>query len=116
MDSSWITWIIQGAIGLGIGAFAFFAKRTLNGIEGRLDKQEKRVKELEDVHFSLSSIETRMDKHEKRVDKLEADHNDLKNRLPLEYTRQEEFLRSIARIDNKLDKIHDTLLRQGGAQ
>ena len=84
MDS-WVSWIIQGLTMTGVGIIGYFLKRTLAQLEERITKQEQ------------------------RIDQLEKEMQAFINQLPFTYTLRDDFLRTVANFDKKLDKILDIL-------
>ncbi|MEF2965655.1 hypothetical protein V3851_07420 [Paenibacillus sp. M1] len=83
------SWIIQSATMLGIGVIGFFLKST------------------------LAEVKSQNKKTEERVDALEEKIENLKSDLPFIYTTREDFIRTMNNVDNKLEKIHDVLLKGG---
>ncbi|WP_018750695.1 hypothetical protein [Paenibacillus sanguinis] len=83
------SWIIQSATMLGIGVIGFFLKST------------------------LAEVKSQNKKTEERVDALEEKLENLKSDLPFIYTTREDFIRTMNNVDNKLEKIHDVLLKGG---
>ena len=81
----WITWAIQGAIGILVGAITWRWQRDKTRMEAKHDKETE----------SLS----------RRVKELEDSYRD----LPFVYTTREDFIRSTTAIDRKLDKIYDCI-------
>jgi uncharacterized membrane-anchored protein YhcB (DUF1043 family) len=84
MDA-WVTWAIQGITGLAIGALCFFLKRTLTQFEQTAKEQKE------------------------RIDKLDDKMNTFINNMPFQYTLRDDFIRTVAGFDAKLDKILDQL-------
>ena len=44
---------------------------------------------------------------DKRVHELEKKQNDMLQNMPIQYVLRDDFIRTIARLDDKLDKILD---------
>lgn len=95
-----------------IGVIAFFLKRTLTQIEHRQTTAEAAMKAQVDV--LKQEMGQRHDKIEGRVEKLEGRLNTTLQEMPTMYTLREDWLRSSAAIDRKLDKIMDILSGQKG--
>ena len=81
---------LQGAIGLLISALTFFVKRGMDKKDARDKEQDKRITEVED--------------------KL----NNAINQMPFLYTLREDFIRSNAQQNQKLDQIITLLMEKGG--
>ena len=79
--NDWITWVIQGAIGLMVGALAWFWKQDRKTISKQVAAQDQRLSHLE-----------------KKFEQL-----------PFVYTTREDFIRSMTTVEQKLDKIIDRL-------
>jgi predicted RNA-binding protein (virulence factor B family) len=79
--NSWVTWVIQTATMLMIGALGYYMKRE------------------------QSATDTKIEKCNERIDKLE----DKMENLPFVYTTREDFIRATTAIEHKLDKILDRL-------
>ena len=87
---TYVYWAITGAIGLLISALAFFVKRDMSKKEARDKEQDKRITEVED--------------------KL----NNTINQMPFLYTLREDFIRSNAQQNQKLDQIITLLMEKEG--
>lgn len=83
---SWVTWVIQSVTMLGIGVIGFFLKQT------------------------LASVRADNEKTNKRVDAIEEKLNATIQGLPFNYTLRDDFLRSMSRLENKMDEVRDVLL------
>lgn len=88
MNSAWM-WIIQTLILLAIGAIAYFLKEMKKTIDERLEKNEC------------------------RIEALEKEVNNLKSDLPFVYVLREDFIRTMANVERKLDDIYKLLLVNG---
>ena len=82
---SWITWIIQGLVAAALGGLCWFMKRTLTQFEATASEQKT------------------------RLEKLEERLNNFINTMPYQYTLRDDFIRTVAQFDSKLDKILDRL-------
>lgn len=85
MDVVQITAVIGAAASLlctlVVGALAYFIKKTLAGLESA-DKQNA-----------------------EHIERVEEKLNDLKSDLPLVYVTREDYIRTMNRIEDKLDQI-----------
>ena len=90
LDNPYVTWIITGVVGSLCGAVVFFFKRGLDKAEKRLEKQESQMRELEE-----------------KLNKTISD-------MPFLYTLREDFIRSTANHDRKLDQIISLLTTSSG--
>ena len=86
----YVFWAVTGAIGLLISALTFFVKRGMDKKDARDKEQDKRITEVED--------------------KL----NNAINQMPFLYTLREDFIRSNAQQNQKLDQIITLLMEKGG--
>ncbi|WP_032122030.1 ATP synthase subunit D [Clostridium amazonitimonense] len=91
-----LSWVIQTATMLAIGAIGYFLKTTMNDIKEDIKKNNARVN---DVEGKLSND----------ISKLKEEMNDLKCDLPLVYVLREDFIRIMNNVDDKLDKIYNTM-------
>jgi len=87
---NYIYWAVTGAIGLLISALAFFVKRGMDKKDARDKEQDKRINEVED--------------------KL----NNTISQMPFLYTLREDFIRSNAQQNQKLDQIITLLMEKEG--
>ncbi len=85
MDVVQITAVIGAAASLlctlVVGALTYFIKKTLTGLESA-DKQNA-----------------------EHIERVEEKLNDLKSDLPLVYVTREDYIRTMNRIEDKLDQI-----------
>lgn len=89
LNNPYVTWIITGVVGALCGAVVFFLKRGLDKTEKRLEKQETMTRDLEE-----------------KLNKTISD-------MPFLYTLREDFIRSTANHDRKLDQIISLLTGSG---
>ena len=94
--TDWVTWIIQV---VAYGLIVFLLKRELN-------QMDERFKSLNE---KIDSVEK---KTSDNIDAVEKKLNDTISGLPFQYTLREDFIRSVAGFDSKLDKILDQLNRR----
>ena len=90
LDNPYVQWIIMGLVSTLCGVVVFFVKRGLDKTEKRLQSQEQQTRELEG-----------------KLNKTISD-------LPFLYTLREDFIRSTANHDRKLDQIISLLTTGGG--
>lgn len=89
LENKYVFWAITGAIGALCSAVAYFVKRNQDKMEKRMAAQEQRSREIEE-----------------KLNKTISD-------MPYLYTLREDFIRSTANHDRKLDQII-SLLAKGG--
>lgn len=94
--TDWVTWIIQV---VAYGLIMFLLKRELTQLDERFKRLNDRIDEVEK-------------KTESDIDAVEKKLNDTISGLPFQYTLREDFIRSVAGFDSKLDKILDQLNRR----
>lgn len=83
LENAYVYWIITGAVGIMLGALAWFARR-------QREKDDRRMEKIEQAQA--------------------RDHEHLERtlrELPLTYTLREEFLRVTNNQTNKIDKLMD---------
>lgn len=101
MGSNWLNWIIQTAIMAGVGAIAYFLKRTNDSIEKRIELNEKKIEQADS-----------------KLEALEEKFSTFKEELPTKYVIRDDFIRAMSNVDTKLDKIYDIVtshvVRKGG--
>ena len=90
LNNPYVTWIITGVVSALCGAVVFFLKRGLDKTEKRLEKQETMTRDLEE-----------------KLNKTISD-------MPFLYTLREDFIRSTANHDRKLDQIISLLTTSSG--
>ena len=97
MDS-WITWIIQI---VAYGLICFLLKRELHQMDEGNKRQDNRIEAVDKkATESISSLEEKL--------------NTFISNMPFQYTLRDDFIRAVANMDNKLDKIIDQLNRKSG--
>lgn len=94
--ADWVTWIIQV---VAYGLIAFLLKRELNQMDERFKQLNNRI---DDVEKKTSA----------NVEAVEKKLNDTINQMPFLYTLRDDFIRAVAGLDSKLDKILDQLNRR----
>ncbi|MBR3795348.1 MAG: hypothetical protein IKK34_04890 [Clostridia bacterium] len=91
LENKYVFWAITGAIGALCSAVAYFVKRNQDKMEKRMAAQEQRTREVEE-----------------KLNKTISD-------MPYLYTLREDFIRSTANHDRKLDQIISLLAKGGNA-
>ena len=91
LENKYVFWAITGAIGALCSAVAYFVKRNQDKMEKRIAAQEQRTREVEE-----------------KLNKTISD-------MPYLYTLREDFIRSTANHDRKLDQIISLLAKGGNA-
>lgn len=84
------SWVLQGITTIAVGLIAYLLRDLKKTFE---DKVQKNSTDIEAVKKDL---------------------NDLKADLPFVYVMREDFIRAMANVEVKLDKIYE-LLTKGGA-
>ena len=86
----WITWLIQGAIGVVMAIITFYWKKDQASLDARLCR-----------------VEERLDKHDEEF-----------KQLPYTFVTREDFIRSLNTVttsqretNQKLDKIYEILIK-----
>lgn len=91
LENKYVFWAITGAIGALCSAVAYFVKHNQDKMEKRMAAQEQRTREVEE-----------------KLNKTISD-------MPYLYTLREDFIRSTANHDRKLDQIISLLAKGGNA-
>ena len=91
--AEWVQWIIQV---VAYGVICFLLKREL----GQMDQRHKDL--LEQIKAVEREAKADTQKVEEKLDRFITE-------LPFKYTLKDDFVRTVARMDNKLDKILDRL-------
>lgn len=106
MDTAQIvTYVLQGAATLLIGALGFFLKRTL-------DDFRKAIKEnREEYQKSEAELKKLIESTDGKAETLRADLAQLKADLPLVYTLREDFIRTLNNVDKKMGDMDGKLDR-----
>jgi len=86
----YVFWAVTGGVGLLGSVVAYLLKRSIDKIDKRIQENEERTREQED-----------------KLNKTVSD-------LPFLYTLREDFIRSTAAQDRKLDQIITLLTNQKG--
>lgn len=94
--TDWVTWIIQV---VAYGLIVFLLKRELTQLDERFKRLDARIDKVEKATAE-------------NLDAVEKKLNDTISGLPFQYTLREDFIRSVAGFDAKLDKILDQLNRR----
>ena len=85
-----INWIAQTLTGLAIGVLAYFIKDLKKTIDKRIEQNAAAIRRTD-----------------QRVDNLEEKFAEYRERVASKFVQKEEFIRAIATMDTKLDKIYD---------
>ena len=81
MDNAWITWIVQIAVTTAMGVIAYYVKRDQRVADDKTADNTRRIQKLEE-----------------RL-----------GELPFVYTTREDFILSMGKVEQKLDKILDRI-------
>ncbi len=101
--------VMQGALTLGMGALIWFIKRAISTWDTAIAKlDEKMAGAIEKQDQRISAIEC---KSNEKVDKLQEQLHNLQKDMPLVYTTREDFILTMNRVEDKLNRI---LYRNGG--
>ncbi|TEB09155.1 hypothetical protein [Pelotomaculum propionicicum] len=83
------SWVLQGIYTAALGLIAYLVRDLKNSIENKVKK-------------NTSDIES-----------LQKELGDLKADLPFVYVMREDFVRAMANVEVKLDKIYDYITKGG---
>lgn len=112
--NQFLTWGIQTAVGLAMGALTYFIKKSIDKIEKSIEINEKKIDEFVDKYDA--KLEKAEKEHEEKFTKINETINKLKEDLPKEYVLRDDFIRATTNIDQKLDKIYDIISKPKGGQ
>lgn len=94
---AWVQWIIQV---VAYGVVCFLLKRELSQMDQRHRDLSERIDAVE------REAKTANHEMEEKLDRFISD-------MPFKYTLRDDFIRTVASMENKLDKILDRLNQQG---
>ena len=101
--------VMQGALGLGMAALLWFIKRAVSTWDTSIAKlDEKMTAAIDKQDKRMSAVEQKSDE---RVEKLQEQLHNLQKDMPLVYTTREDFILTMNRVEDKLNRI---LYRNGG--
>lgn len=115
--SEWVTWIIQV---VAYGIICFLLKRELSQMDDRHKTLSERIEQVQQEarerqdglqhHIEEVQREAAAASHEveEKLDRFISD-------APFKYTLRDDFIRTVASMENKLDKILDQLNRNSGS-
>lgn len=89
-----------------LGVIAYFVKRTVS----QVDSHEAQISEIKDKYATKEEIDCLQDNLRDDVRKLSDGIESLKDN----YIRKDDFVRSIADINRKQERIYDILLEMKG--
>lgn len=111
MEAGWLTWVIQGVVGLAISALTYFLKRYIN--QSEQDMKQLQTDYSTSIKEMTSAFGDAIREANTEIKKVDDKVNALIQALPLQYTLREDTLRMNARVEQKLDKIIDSM-KAGG--
>ncbi|PHS34912.1 MAG: hypothetical protein COA82_06695 [Alkaliphilus sp.] len=86
-------WLFQAIIMIGLGIIAYFLKDFKRSIDNNLNR-----------------VHARIDDGEQELKEFKNEFNMHKENLAKEYVHKDDFIRAMSSVDNKLDKIQETLM------
>ncbi|MBQ6894863.1 MAG: hypothetical protein IJN40_05165 [Clostridia bacterium] len=107
MASNIMEGVITSVICLGIttlvGVIGYFLKQTM----GRMAAAEKEIKEIRQTYEPVKSHEKDMEKINEKLESIDLEVKGFKN----VFLEKEDFIRSMAEINHKFDRMDDKLDR-----
>jgi F0F1-type ATP synthase membrane subunit b/b' len=100
MDSQIIYIIMQGVVGGFLGLLSYLLWGLHKRIESDIKERKQEIKEIRE-------------EMRKKTDDLQKELNRVKETLPAGYVSKDEYVRTTAGMNNKLDKIMEMLYRGG---
>ena len=97
MEAQYAYWIVTFAVGLMVAALAWFIKRLVSELEGRIARSEKTTLER------MDALEKRMDRHEERYVRLLI-------QLPEKYALRDDLIRMSQNIEAQLGQIRELIV------
>jgi flagellar biosynthesis/type III secretory pathway M-ring protein FliF/YscJ len=97
MDAQYAYWIVTFAVGLMVAALAWFIRRLIAELEGKIERSEKQTGE-------------RMDALEKRMDRQEDRYDMLLTQLPEKYALRDDLIRMTQNIEAQLSQIRELIV------
>lgn len=112
-------WLITTAITLGIGAIAYFLKRTMN----QVDEHGSKIQEISSEMLTKTEQKEQHGKLEKEIRQIRDDYTpkemhqkdfdecrkDIKE-IRTEYLTKDDFIREIGKMDRKLDRLIEMMV------
>lgn len=97
MEARYAYWIVTFAVGLMVGALAWFIKRLVAELESKIERSEKTTGER------MEALEKRMDRQEDRYDLLLT-------QLPEKYALRDDLIRMTQNIEAQLSQIRELIV------
>ena len=97
MDAQYAYWIVTFAVGLMVAALAWFIRRLIAELEGKIERSEKQTGE-------------RMDALEKRMNRQEDRYDMLLTQLPEKYALRDDLIRMTQNIEAQLSQIRELIV------
>lgn len=126
--SEWVTWIIQV---VAYGIICFLLKRELNQMDDRHRTLSERIEQVQqEAREQIEKLQkenlSRQDGLQHHIEEVQreaaAASHEVEEKLdrfisdaPFKYTLRDDFIRTVASMENKLDKILDQLNRNSGS-
>ena len=107
-----IEYIKTTVVGLAISTIIYFLKQTMNRlqrVEDKMSDADKNHESKEQHDKDISEFKRQYEKDMNECRKSIAECRDEINKISLKYLEKEEFIRSMATIDNKFKRIEDKL-------
>ncbi|MFT9055547.1 MAG: hypothetical protein ABF449_02820 [Ethanoligenens sp.] len=89
-----------------LGIIGYFLKRTINLV----DKHETEISDIKDTYATKSEISCLQSDLKSEIGKLAAGIDSLKDN----YIRKDDFVREIADLNRRQDRVYDILLEMKG--
>lgn len=107
--SAEIWWIVTTLVTLSIAVIGYFLKRTVS----KTDENEKDIQVIKQTYVTQDDFKEYKDQSRGDIKQLTADINELKEKCLF----KEDFYRTQATTDAKLDRIYDMIyqMQKGGA-
>ena len=96
-----VIWIYQIVITLIIAIIGYLIQDMM---KSNKEKHAENRELIQDVKGSLEKTELSL---KQELEKIKDEHNQFKQDMPLVYVLRDDFLRAMATVEKKLDKIYD---------
>ncbi|WP_283606516.1 hypothetical protein [Faecalispora anaeroviscerum] len=107
--SAEVWWVITSLVTLALGVIGYFLKRTVS----QTDENEKDIQVIKQTYVTQDDFKEYKDQSRGDIKQITADINELKEKCLF----KEDFYRTQANTDAKLDRIYDMLyqMQKGGS-
>ena len=108
-----ISKVLEIAILVAIGVMGYLIHNMINEIKAHIRDTSGKLDVLENtLNGKIEDIQEKLDG---QVQEVRQELNGLKSDLPFIYATQEDFIRAMSTVDDKLDRIFEHIIRRGNS-